>query len=143
MIFPDLNLLIHAHNPRSQVFQPAKIWLEKQMNGSQSIYFAWPVLIGFVRITTLPRILLEPLTPEDSFSRVEEWLSRPHVHLINPSPTHFSKWKQLLLTAGAAGNLTTDAHLAVMAIERGLILHTTDTDFGRFPGLKWVNPLLE
>ena len=42
---------------------------------------------------------------------------------------------------GSAGNLTTDTHLATLAIERGYVLYSTDPDFGRFEGLKWVIPL--
>jgi predicted nucleic acid-binding protein len=40
-----------------------------------------------------------------------------------------------------AGNLATDAHLAALAIEHGCVLCSNDADFGRFPGLRWVNPL--
>ena len=48
----------------------------------------------------------------------------------------------LLKNLGSAGNLTTDAHLAALAMERALVLHSTDADFSRFPGLKWKNPLI-
>jgi hypothetical protein len=34
-----------------------------------------------------------------------------------------------------------DAVIAAIAIENGATLHTTDRDFSRFPGLKWMNPL--
>jgi hypothetical protein len=81
------------------------------------------------------------MSVEDAVGRVEEWLSLPQVHLVHPSNNHFATWSSLLKRMGTAGNLTTDAHLAALAIERGLILHTTDADFLRFPGLKWVNPL--
>jgi len=43
---------------------------------------------------------------------------------------------------GSAGNLTTDAQLAALAVEHQAELHSCDTDFARFPGLRWVNPLL-
>jgi uncharacterized protein len=65
----------------------------------------------------------------------------PHIHLIHPAESHFATWSALLKQVGTAGNLTTDTHLATVAIERGLILHTTDADFARFRGLKWHNPL--
>jgi hypothetical protein len=41
---------------------------------------------------------------------------------------------------GTTGNLTSDAHLAVLAMERGYVLYSTGTDFARFAGLRWVNP---
>ena len=82
------------------------------------------------------------MSVQDALGRVEEWLSLPHIHLIHPAPGHFATWSSLLKGIGTAGNLTTDAHLAALAIERGLILQTTDADFARFPGLKWNNPLV-
>jgi predicted nucleic acid-binding protein len=38
--------------------------------------------------------------------------------------------------------LTTDAHLAALAIEHGAELYSADADFSRFPGVSWSNPLL-
>jgi predicted nucleic acid-binding protein len=43
--------------------------------------------------------------------------------------------------AQASGDLVSDAHLAVLAMEHGLTLCTNDRDFARFPNLKWMNPL--
>lgn len=67
--------------------------------------------------------------------------ARPHVQIVHPPAVHFTTWERLLRQLGVAANLTTDAHLAALAIDRGLVLHTTDADFARFPGLKWINPL--
>jgi predicted nucleic acid-binding protein len=39
------------------------------------------------------------------------------------------------------GPLITDAQLAALTVEYGGVLHTTDRDFARFPGLRWMNPL--
>ena len=71
----------------------------------------------------------------------QTWLELSHVKIIHPSAQHFTLLAHLIEKVGTAGNLTTDAHLAALAIERGLILQTTDADFARFPGLKWNNPL--
>jgi predicted nucleic acid-binding protein len=78
---------------------------------------------------------------KDALTRVKEWVALPHVQIIHPGDQHLNSWSSLLRKIGTAGNLTTDAHLAALAIERGLVLHTTDADFVRFPGLKWRNPL--
>ena len=64
-----------------------------------------------------------------------------HVHIPVPAEGHFTRLKENLERLGTAGNLTTDAHLATLAMERGYTLYSTDADFARFPGLKWVNPL--
>ena len=46
----------------------------------------------------------------------------------------------LLDRTGTAGNLTSDAHLAALAISLGATLVSCDADLGRFPALRWVNP---
>jgi hypothetical protein len=47
----------------------------------------------------------------------------------------------LLAAPGMQANLVPDAHLAALAIEHGLTLCSTDGDFGRFPALRWRDPL--
>jgi len=97
-------------------------------------------MLGFVRITTNRRIVARPLGVRDVLDRIGGWLDLPHVHVAQPAEGHFAKFRQSLEQLGAAGNLTTDAHLAPLAMERGYILYSTDTDFARFAGLRWVNP---
>lgn len=143
MILPDVNLLIYAHNLRAPQHQKALDWWNRCLCGQEGIALAWVVVLGFVRITTHPKIFELPLPVADALARVEEWLALPQVHLIHPPQTHFQTWSSLLKSQGTAGNLTTDSHLAALAMERGLILHTTDADFVLFPGLKWKNPLIE
>lgn len=141
MILPDINLLVHAHNLRAPHHAAARAWWESCLQGQQGIALAWAVIHGFIRLTTHPKVFQNPLPVADALARVEEWLSLPHVQIAHPPQTHFQTWSGLLQQLGSAGNLTTDSHLAALAIDRGLILHTTDADFSRFPGLKWVNPL--
>jgi predicted nucleic acid-binding protein len=74
-------------------------------------------------------------------ARIHAWLELPHVHIAQPSDAHFARLRAELERVGVAGNLTTDAHLAVLAMERGYVLYSTDTDFARFAGLRWVNPV--
>ena len=69
------------------------------------------------------------------------WLAQPYVTVIDPGPRHSGILFGLLESLGTAGNLTTDAHLAALAIEHQAELHSTDADFARFPGLRWTNPL--
>ena len=72
--------------------------------------------------------------------RIQGWLELPQVHVAQPSDAHFARLRAELERLGTAGNLTTDAHLAALAMERGYILYSTDADFARFPALRWVNP---
>lgn len=141
MILPDINLLVHAHDSDSPRHERARKWWDECLAGSEGVALAWVVILGFVRITTHGKILLRPLPPKEACDRVAEWLSLPHFQTIEPRLGHFGRVQSFLTRLGAAGNLTTDAHLAALAIERGLILQTTDADFTRFAGLKWKNPL--
>jgi toxin-antitoxin system PIN domain toxin len=141
MILPDINLLIHAHNARGVHHSKALGWWNQCLQGPQGVALAWAVILGFVRITTHPKVFEHPMPVKDALERIEEWLSLPHVFLLHPPQTHFATWSSLLKQIGTAGNLTTDAHIAALAIDRGLILQTTDADFARFPGLKCNNPL--
>jgi toxin-antitoxin system PIN domain toxin len=141
MILPDINLLIYAHNVRSPRHERARDWWNRCLQGNQGVALAWVVVMGFVRIATHPKVFASPMPINGALGRVEEWLGLPHIHLAHPSATHFQTWSTLLNRLGTAADLTTDAHLAALAIERSLVLHTTDADFTRFPGLKWKNPL--
>jgi toxin-antitoxin system PIN domain toxin len=140
MILPDVNVLVHAHNADSAVHKRARDWWHECLSGAEGVGLAWAVLLGFIRLTTNRRVVSEPLPVREVTTQVASWLELPHVHLALPSDTHFSRLRTELERLGTAGNLTTDAHLAVLAMERGYVLFTTDADFARFPGLRWVNP---
>ena len=141
MILPDVNLLVHAHNADSPVHDAARRWWDDLLAGTIGVGLAWVVVLGFLRITTHRAILVNPLSVTDVLDRLASWLALPHVHVPAPSSRHFELLRDLLGRLGAAGNLTTDAHLAALAIGRGYELHSTDADFARFRGLKWRNPL--
>src|SRR5207237_8369308 len=98
-----------------------------------AVVLPWVLPDGFIRLTTNRRIVVLPLPVRDVTARIESWLGLPHVHLAQPSDTHFARLRTELERLGTAGNLTTDAHLAVLAMERGYVLFTTDADFDPFP----------
>jgi uncharacterized protein len=141
VILPDVNLLIHAYNTESPVHASARGWWEELMNGSQPVGLAWVVILGFVRITTHRQVLRNPLPVATACGCAQAWLARPCVSVVNPGERHAEILFRLLESLGTAANLTTDAHLAALAIEHQATLHSTDADFSRFPGLLWTNPL--
>ena len=142
MIVPDVNLLLHAHNSQFRKHIAARRWWETLLNGSDSVGLPWAAVLGFIRIATHPKILDNPLGVAGACGRVRSWLDRPQTILIHPGDRHADILFDLLEAAGSAGNLTTDAHLAALAIEHQAELHSTDADMARFPGLRWVNPLV-
>lgn len=141
MIVPDVNLLLYAHVTAFSEHNAARRWWEDLMNGRRVVGVAAPALFGFVRLASNPRVLDRPLPVAEALAHVEEWLARPHVHFVQPGPRHLEIAFGLLRQAGAAANLTTDAQLAAVAIEHQGEVHSNDGDFGRFPQLRWVNPI--
>lgn len=141
MIVPDVNLLLYAHVTAFTQHGPARRWWEELMNGSRVVALAAPALFGFVRLASNPRVLDPPMGIADVLQEVEAWFERPHVQFLQPGPRHLEIAFSLLRELGAAANLTTDAQLAALAIEHQGEVHSNDVDFGRFRGLRWVNPL--
>ena len=140
MLLPDVSVLVHAHDADSEVHEPARRWWDACLSGAEGVGLAWASILGFVRIATNRRIVARPVPVHDVMTRVQSWLSLPHFHLAHPSDRHFARLRGELERLGTAGNLTTDAHLAVLAMERGYVLYSTAADFSRFAGLRWVDP---
>ena len=141
MILVDVNLLVHAVNRDAARHDRARAWWDRQLSGTDPVRVAWATLFGFVRITTNPRIVPKPLSVDEASNCVSSWLSQPCLRTVDPLEGHWDRVVALLREAGTAGNLTTDAHLAALAMEHGCELCSTDSDFARFPGLRWHNPL--
>ena len=143
MIIPDVNLLIYAHNDGAPQHSRAREWWEGLLNGRMPVGLSWLTISGFIRLMTHPRILAAPLDVASTLAHVRAWLAQPPVRIVQPG----SKFEQLFLdyleALGTAGNLTTDAQLAALAVEHQAELHSNDGDFARFDGLRWRNPLNE
>lgn len=141
MILPDLNLVVYAHNRDAPRHDAARAWREGLLSGTEPVAVPWVVVLGFLRLMTPSLGADHPLTPSAAITHVRAWFTPPNVERIDPGPQHLDVLDRLLSAAGTAGNLTTDAHLAALAIEHQCELHSNDNDFARFPGLRWRNPL--
>lgn len=141
MKLPDLNVLLYAIDAGSPHHERARPWLEQTLSGTEEVGFAWSVLLGFVRIATNPAILGRPLSATEALDYIDGWLEQPCATVVAPTTSQASLLRKLLEPLGSAGNLTSDAHLAALAIEHGAELCSHDTDFARFEGLRWSDPL--
>lgn len=141
MLIVDINLLLYASITTFPQHSVARAWFEGVLNGSEQLLLPAVSLFGFVRIATNPRIFESPLRVEDALDSVELWLSQPHVHFLTPGAHYTEIAFRILRQLGAAQNLTTDAQLAAHAIENQATLCSNDSDFARFEGLRWTNPL--
>lgn len=137
MIIPDLNVLLYAVDSSSPRNREAASWLEETLNsGKEPVGIPWVVHLGFLRLTTNPRVFTRPLTVEAASAWLEALEAHPSVRMLNPGTAHRGVLRHLLLMLGTGANLVTDAHLAALALEHNATLATGDRDFQRFPGLK-------
>ncbi len=141
MILVDANLLIYAIDRDSPHQRKARNWLEEILSGTTPVGLAWIVMLAFLRVTTRAGIMHNPLPPERAIGYVDSWLAQPHVTLVTPGKQHWPILRNLVQASGTSGNLTSDAHLAALAIEQGYSIYSTDNDFRRFAGLTVINPL--
>ncbi|HTL54142.1 MAG TPA: type II toxin-antitoxin system VapC family toxin [Candidatus Limnocylindrales bacterium] len=141
MIVPDINLLLYAYDADSPAHSQAAAWWQQCLSGDNPIGLTPIVTFGFLRIATNLRVFENPMTPSEAAGHIRSWLAQPIVQILQPGPEHLEQVLASLERLGTAGNLVTDAQIAVLVIEHEAVLHTTDTDFMRFSGLRWLNPL--
>lgn len=132
----DANVLLNATNADAREHEAARTWLQAALRGRRSVGFAWSVLLAFLRVGT-STVFRAPLSVEDATGVMEDWLTAANAVVVHPTDRHLDLLRGLLSETGTAANLTSDAHLAALAIEYGAEIVTFDRDFGRFAGLKW------
>ncbi len=143
MIVPDANLLIYAYDNLAVQHRAARSWLGEILSEPELVGLPWQTISAFLRITTNSRLTGDRFPTEKAIGVVQQWMERKNVRLLAPGERHWSIFQRMLIDGQIRGPMTTDAHLAALTIEYGGVLHTTDRDFARFPGLRWVNPLVE
>lgn len=137
----DANLLLFARDAASLFHEGARGWLTEQLNGSSRVGLPWQSLTAFLRISTHPRAYDNPLTPQEAWEQVRAWIDAEPVWIPAPTAGHAEIVGRLIVTHQLRGNLVSDAHLAALAVEHGLALCSADSDFARFPEIRWHNPL--
>ena len=141
MIVPDVNVLIHAMNSDSEHHALAWTWWNSALGGHERIGLTWPVITAYVRISSNPRIMPNPIAPAEAISDVRTWLDSRNVDVLTPGPDHLHVLDQMLDDAGRGGDFVTDAHLAAIAFEHGGTVYSQDADFARFTQVRWIDPL--
>lgn len=136
----DANVLLYAVNADTQHHAPSRRWLDHALAGNDTVGFTWLALTAFLRITTKVGLFPQPLLPEQALHQVAAWLDAPGARVLEPTPQHIGVLGRLLGAVGTGGNLVNDAHLAAIAVEHRAEVVTFDSDFGRFPGVRWCRP---
>ncbi len=137
----DLNILLYAVNENAHHHTRIRAWWEQTINGEESIGLPWVVLLGFLRLASNPSVFPRPLDSDSVIAKVDVWLAQTNIRVVTEKEGHWEMFRLLLGNSGTAGNLTTDAHLAALAMSYGAILVSCDRDFARFKGLRWENPI--
>jgi toxin-antitoxin system PIN domain toxin len=141
MIVPDVNLLVYAYNEDSPDHDAALNWWRELLGGTDSEGLPWVVSTGFVRVIINPRVVSPSLSAVTAVEHLMDWLGRDHVVPLEPHDDHLAVFRQNIAVSGGGTNLVTDAHIAALAMEYNAVVHSADSDFGRFSGVRWYNPL--
>ena len=141
MTLLDANVLIYAYNADAPEHPRVHAWLEDLFAAGEPVGIPWLALWAFVRVATNPRLSSTPKPAAEVFPIVRGLLAHPQVLVIEPGARHAETLERLVVDNRISGTLMTDAVFAALAIEHGATLASTDRDFSRFSGLRWINPL--
>lgn len=136
----DANVLVYAFNADAERHKEAKAWLDQALSGAASVGFAWAPLLAFTRLVSRAGLFPRPVSGDTAMEQVQEWLAQPSAEVVHPTERHPFVLAELLATVGHGGNLVNDAHLAALAIEHRAQVVSYDSDFDRFPGVRWHRP---
>jgi hypothetical protein len=136
----DANVLLSAINEADDKHEPTRVWLDGALSASEPIAFSWIALLAFIRLVTKVGMFPNPLPVEQAFAVVRAWLGQEASVVLEPGARHLEVLAGLLTATGSGGNLTNDAHLAALAVEHDATIVTYDSDFARFPGVRWRPP---
>jgi uncharacterized protein len=135
----DANLLMYALINDYPQHQKASAWLSDQLNGPRRI--PWVNILAFIRISTNRRVLATPLSSEEAWSAMSQLLDHPRVWIPTPGLEHRATFAELMRRHQPTGNLVMDLNLVALAVEHGLQIASSDSDFARFPEARWINPI--
>ena len=137
----DTSVLLPAVSPSLPRHEAAKRALETAINDNRPVGLAWVVVNAFLRLTTKPGLFEHPLSIAEAWEVVDAWLEHPNVRVVRETEEHARLWSDLLCHVGTGGDLTTDAWIAAIALAHGASVLTLDSDFARFPDVRWESPL--
>lgn len=137
----DANVLLYSVDGSSPHHGRCADWVRRAFAGQRRIALPWQTIGAFLRIATHPRVFSRPLGSADAWSMVEHWLAAPISWVPAATERTAVILGDLIKDLELRGNLVMDAQLAALAIEHGLSVVSADSDFARFDGLGWINPL--
>ena len=137
----DANILLYAIDEDSPYWERASTWLTDALSGHERIGLPWQTIGAFLRIATHPRIAQHPLSATAAQEYVDRWLAAATVWVPPATGRTAAAYAEISERHHVTGNLVPDAQLAALALEFGVAVVSADSDFARFPEVRWVNPL--
>jgi len=142
VILPDANLLLYGVNTDSPDHRAAFEWWKGLLESAAPVGLYAGVVFAFVRLSTNRRVFSRPLTVEEAFAYIRNWLAYGNVEWVDSVPEDILVVERLLQSAGTGGNLVSDAQIAAVALRLKATIHSADMDFDRFREIDWHNPLM-
>ena len=141
MILLDANILLYAHIRNYPQHASIRAWLDDRLGREDRVGLPWASILAFLRISTNRRVFPRAHAIADAWEQVAQWLANPTVWIPLPGERHGEILRDVLFRSGAQAELVPDADLAALAIEHGLAVCSTDSDFAQFPMVPWIDPL--
>ncbi len=142
MMLPDVNVLVYAHRSDSiHNHEEYAAWLTQLAESPKAFGLSEAVLSGFVRIVTNRKIFQDPTPVPVALSFCAQLRDRPQSRILRPGENNWDIFMTLCGEPGVRGKLVADAWHASLAMEYDCEWISCDSDFARFPGLRWRHPL--
>lgn len=141
MILLDVNVLVGAYRSDAERHDEYREWLSVEIGSGAAFGISEPVLVGFLRVVTHPRVFARPSPPAAAMQFADALLALPGCRILRAGPRYWEILRETCARADARGNLVADAAHAALALEHDCVWITADRDFARFPGLRWRHPL--
>jgi len=141
LILIDTNFLLYAYHPRAAHHARSRAWLESMFAGPGLVRFSWLTLRAFLRIGTSHRVFDRPLSTAEAEAAISTWLAQPAAGILEPGRGTGTSFAPFCARARPAARLSWMLFSPRFAIEHGATICSTDRDFARFPGVKWIKPI--
>jgi hypothetical protein len=139
----DTNILVYAHREDSPFHAPALKAVVELAEGASVWAIPWPCVHEFLAIVTHPRIYAPPTPLAQALDQIDAWVESPTLRLLAETAAHWTTLRPLLAQGHVNGEQVHDARVAALCRQHGVReLWSADRDFGRYPGLNAVNPLV-
>jgi uncharacterized protein len=138
----DTNVLLYASDTSSPHHATATRLLASLVGGPRLVHLFWPVVMGYLRISTHPAIFEAPLDPAQARDNVDQLLARPHVRTPGEGDGFWASYRAVVDSDVVRGNLVPDLHIVALMHQHGVAsIWTWDRDFRRFSGITVLDPV--